>query len=365
MHRDLLSKVRLQEAGVHYNKNNTGSNNAALLVSEAHNECKEEKKTLFLTTLDATKAFDVVFHESLFRKLYLDGVQGNLLLLLQEIYRIPETKVKWKGQLSTPFQLHQGVRQGSPLSTILYKRFNNRLLDNLQHSGYGFAFGSISCPAPTCADDVAIMSTDSNDQQALITGVDVYSNSERYGMNASKSATVTYVPSKIASNQLLEEEGNFILDGETIPVQATATHLGIQRDSSNSSQSTIDNNICVARKTLYALMGSGHPGIALKILEAYVTPRGIFGLEVLHLNKSHQKEIDNFHKKIIRQLQSLPDKPPPADIAIYALSGQIPYSAEVKKQALTLFGNITRRKESMKYNLARRQLSINSQGSNS
>jgi hypothetical protein len=102
---------------------------------------------------------------------------------------------------------------------------------------------------------------------------------KRYEINASKSATVAFVPSKIASNQLLEEEGNCILDGDMIPVQGADTHLGLQRDSSNSSQSTIDNNLGVARKTLYALMGSGlhgknrlHPGIALKTLETYVTP---------------------------------------------------------------------------------------------
>jgi endonuclease/exonuclease/phosphatase family metal-dependent hydrolase len=351
---------------------NCGSNNAALLVSEALNDCKDEKKTLFLTTLDATKAFDVVSHESLFRKLYLDGVEGDMLLMLQEIYRDPETKVKWKGQLSTPFQIHQGVRQGSPLSTTLYKRYNNRLLDELQHSGYGFAWGSIPCPAPTCADDVAILSSNAGDQQALIDQVDMYSKRERYQINANKSATISYIPSRAASKQLLEGEDIFFLDGKEIPVMDVTTHLGVQRDNTNSSQSTIENNLGLSRRTLYALMGSGlhgenglHPSMSVKILETYVTPRCVFGLEVLHLNKAQQKEVDIFHKRTLRQLQSLPEKPPPSDIAIYALVGQIPLSAVVEKQALMLFGSLSRQKDSMEYDLARRQLSLKPEGSSS
>jgi hypothetical protein len=96
----------------------TASVFAALLVTEALNECKDEKGPLHLTILDATKAFDVVDHRALFRKLFSDGVTGDLLLLLKEIYRDPETTVNWQGITSTPFKILQGLRQGSALSTI-------------------------------------------------------------------------------------------------------------------------------------------------------------------------------------------------------------------------------------------------------
>ena len=49
---------------------------------------------MYLTTLDAAKAFDVVNHEPLFRKLYLDGVKGDMLQILLEIYNNASTRVK-------------------------------------------------------------------------------------------------------------------------------------------------------------------------------------------------------------------------------------------------------------------------------
>ena len=50
---------------------------AALILIECINEAKNEEEPLFVATLDVQKAFDVVNHELLLRKLYLDGITGN------------------------------------------------------------------------------------------------------------------------------------------------------------------------------------------------------------------------------------------------------------------------------------------------
>ena len=67
---------------------NAGSSSmvAALILSECIYEAKNMKSTLFITTLDGQKAFDVVDHKMLLRKLYLDGIRGNDWLLLQNLY---------------------------------------------------------------------------------------------------------------------------------------------------------------------------------------------------------------------------------------------------------------------------------------
>lgn len=52
--------------------------NAALLISEVQNEAKDRGEFLCLVTLDAAKAFDVVWQASLLRKIYHEGVDGTL-----------------------------------------------------------------------------------------------------------------------------------------------------------------------------------------------------------------------------------------------------------------------------------------------
>ena len=84
---DLLTKnqSRLQ----HGFTKKSSSVNAALLISEVQNEVKDRGEFLSLVTLDAAKAakaFDVVWHSSLLRKIYHESVDGTLWLTLSCMY---------------------------------------------------------------------------------------------------------------------------------------------------------------------------------------------------------------------------------------------------------------------------------------
>lgn len=91
--------------------------NAAFILTMYTLESKDNKEELKLTTLDLQKAFVAVDHNSLLRKLYLDGIHGDDWLLIRDIYSDCSLRVKWTGLLSDPLNVKQGVRQGGVLST--------------------------------------------------------------------------------------------------------------------------------------------------------------------------------------------------------------------------------------------------------
>ena len=117
--------------------NKSSAINAALILSEAQNEAKENGLPLKLVTLGACKAFDVVWQDSLLRKLYKTGIHGSLWLSLSNRYSGAVSVVKWQGKMSPPFEIKHGVRQGGILSTMHYKLFINDLLLLLQRLGVG------------------------------------------------------------------------------------------------------------------------------------------------------------------------------------------------------------------------------------
>ena len=86
----------------------TSSLNAVFIISETIEYSKEKSQELFLVTLDAQKAFDRVHHEILFNKIYHDGIQGDLWLLIQNMYREVTVKVKWNNSLSEQFTQELG-----------------------------------------------------------------------------------------------------------------------------------------------------------------------------------------------------------------------------------------------------------------
>ena len=132
--------------------------NAAVIISECIQESKNTKQNLLLTTLDAQKAFDVVDHSSLLRRLYFDGIQGGDWLLIQDLYADCSSRVKQAGLMSDPIKLRQGVRQGGVLSTSHYKHYNNTLLQQMEEPFTDVKIGSINIPHITVADDLAVMS---------------------------------------------------------------------------------------------------------------------------------------------------------------------------------------------------------------
>ena len=78
-----------------------------------------------LTVLDTQKAFDVVDHNSLLRRLHLNGVHGDDWLLIRDLYTYCPSRVKWAGFLSDPINIQQGVQRGVFSRLHVTKHYNN------------------------------------------------------------------------------------------------------------------------------------------------------------------------------------------------------------------------------------------------
>ena len=176
--------------------------------------------------MDACKArFDVVWQDSLLRKIHNVGIQGKLWLCLSNLYKGAHSAVKWQGIVSPSFEIKQGVRQGGILSTLHYKLYNNDLLHLLESLRAGMSIGHIDCSCPTCADDVALLAKFLICLQILLGVVKFYISREHYFINAQKSAEVEL--SKVASCG--KDDGMPTLGEDKIQRSVSEVHLGVDR----------------------------------------------------------------------------------------------------------------------------------------
>ena len=116
---------------------------AVFLICEARAEAKYLTiEPLFLVTVDSQKAFDVVDH-IIMLDTYYENIQNHpLWSVVKNLYTGLVSKVKWKGNTSNSFQIHQGARQGGILSPFLYKLYVNNLLEDLKTHSLGFKIGT-------------------------------------------------------------------------------------------------------------------------------------------------------------------------------------------------------------------------------
>ena len=66
---------------------------------------------VYTCTMDMTKAFDLVKHSILFKKVWKKGLSVIFIRLLLFIYMMQYANVKWNGEVSNWFTLGNGVRQ--------------------------------------------------------------------------------------------------------------------------------------------------------------------------------------------------------------------------------------------------------------
>ena len=299
----------------------------------------DSKKPLIVAMLDAQKAFDVVDHDSLLRRLYLDGICGSDWMLLQNMYSDLTSVVKWEGTLSDPFVIKQGVRQGGVLSNAHYKRYSNPLLIQLENKFTGAKIGCIRIPHATVADDLTLMSHSTKEMQVMVPtsgSSGGFANRSRFMIHPKKSCILTYW-----DTYLKQHDASYIMNGVEMSQVRHSTHLGIHRDSNN--RANIAEKVSLGRRTAYSLMGAGlHCGNGLKqsvcgkLWSTYVVPRLLYGLEVLDLTGKDIKALEQYQRKSLRQIQSLPDKTHNA--AVLALLGILPLERVIHKNMLNLFG---------------------------
>ena len=159
--------------------------NAAFLLTEAIVEAKDKYEPVYTCFVDASEAFDVVWHSSMSRRLFYTGVGGNN-------WSNMNSKVKWDGNISKSFDEQQGVRQGGILSPELYKVFINPLLEFYKTNNLGFKIGSIHIGSPTCADDIVLLSKSQQELQTMLSSQEQFANDERYIISKAKTQIMVF-----------------------------------------------------------------------------------------------------------------------------------------------------------------------------
>lgn len=312
---------------------------AALLYTEAIAEALDSGNQLFVASLDARKAFDVVSHPSLKRRLYLSNPDPTLWKTMSALLDNAGACVKVDNHTSRPITISQGVGQGKILSTYSYKQYLDPLLQQLERLGYGAHIGPFFAAIPTCADDLLLMCFLAMDLQVGLTSSNYFSCLERYIIHAGKSAHLGYNTS---------EEPCFALGDAALDSPPEVTHLGILRQPNKFSPTDfIHDKISTARGALYSLMGSGmhgSNGLAVPALRhiytVFVIPRLLYGLESVVVTTSQLELLNSFHRKILKQLQSLPEKT--ATPAVHMLIGIPPLTALLHIRILTFAAAISR-----------------------
>ena len=89
-------------------------------INVMHHINKLKDKNHMIISTDAEKAFDKIQHPFMMKTFKKNGIKGTYLNIGKAIYDKPTATITLNGEKLKDFPLRSGIRQGCPLSPLLF-----------------------------------------------------------------------------------------------------------------------------------------------------------------------------------------------------------------------------------------------------
>lgn len=190
---------------------------------------KARNDRLFLAFLDLEKAYDRVNRDKLFEILREYGIGEDTVRLLQNIYTGSKVKFVWKGIETDWVETKSGVRQGCPLSPLLFNIYVREVGTVIETSGLGFKYPIINdgnnvdewgrIAGLLYADDIVLVAKTEEELQQLLFKVGTVAS--EYGLSFSETK------SKVIRINEDSKQETWQVKGKTIAETESYRYLGV------------------------------------------------------------------------------------------------------------------------------------------
>lgn len=282
----------------------------SFILKETINYHNERGSKTYCCMLDASSAFDTVWHDGLFYKLYNTGINGRLWRVLRAAYTEVKSCVLVDSCISPLFDVRQSVRQGGVLSAWLYVIYMNQLPEMLESKRVGAFIGGKYYGCPMQADDVALLSLTKTELDDMMDLCYRYSCMWRYTLNPEKSVVLVFGESP-SLHKRLSAKRQWKLGNDPVREKNNHRHVGISLSSSMKNTEVISTACQKLRSSFFALVGSGlQPGSTspltlFKLFKSICIPRGLFSCELMsNLSKCEINMLEVTYRFCIKYMQN-------------------------------------------------------------
>ena len=308
------------------------------------------KRELYCAFIDYRKAFDSVNRILLWQKLLRTGIDGKILIVIQNLYKNAKSCVRNGSTCSDFFSSNIGVRQGENLSPLLFSIFLNDLSDFMSHAYNGLQdvcnishllFDNDDIEVffkmylLLYADDTVILAESAAELQLALNSMYLYCETWKLKVNAAKTNVVVFSRRRIQNNV------NFVYNGERLTVVDNFQYLGIifsRKGTFNDSKARL---LQQARKAMFFVLRKARKlslpvDILLQLFDAMVAPILLYGAEVW--GYENNDILESLHLEFCKYILKVKKSTP--NCMVYGELGRIPLYVNIKARMIGFWERI-------------------------
>lgn len=257
-----------------------GTNDCTFIIKQVIEKCIEFEEMLCITFVDLEKAYDFVDRAKVWQALLELGVDLDLIDNIKALYRDSIATVRISGECSKPFRVELGLRQGCPLSPLLFIAVFNKVCQEIKYSKTGIPLTQEEwLMLLAFADDTALISKALQEMQLLL---DIFSEAcKELGLkiNVDKTKYMIINETELGGNH------NLTCYGKTVEKVKEFTYLGSILTADGKSSVDVSERVSKACKAFGALkkyIFRNHflpVKSKMKCIRSIIEPTAMFGSE--------------------------------------------------------------------------------------
>ncbi|OMH85883.1 Transposon TX1 uncharacterized [Zancudomyces culisetae] len=244
----------------------------------------------YVVMLDQEKAYDRVDWGYMYRCLTKMGIGTGFTRYLKAIYTGAKTRVKINGGLTEPMEITRGLRQGDPLSPLLYNIVIEPLLVYLRAMLKGLKTTGLKFRTSAYADDISVGISDKDDADILEMGLELHCKASNARVNRGKTLAISIgKPSAIDGfYSVLDKEANF-------------RYLGITFNSYGINQKFMEDKLLSDIDAKVKILSKRHLSISGKVLltNTLLLSKVWFSAQVIPFGKHFRDKLKRIVKNFI------------------------------------------------------------------